>query len=85
MLHAMSKNQKYSSNEAIVEVLRMLEESDANNKDAIDEKLDYLDGNDLGNDGKFSFFLNWITQITLSYFNVMKMFMGDKFFMLLFC
>ena len=85
MLHAMSKNQKYSSNEAIVEVLRMLEESDANNKDAIDEKLDYLDGNDLGNDGKFSFFLNWITQITLSYFDVMKMFMGDKFFMLLFC
>ena len=61
MLHAMSKNQKYSSNEAIVEVLRMLEESDANNKDAIDEKLDYLDGNDLGNDGKFSFFLNRIT------------------------
>ena len=52
----MSKNQKYSSNEAIVEVLRMLEESDANNKDAIDEKLDYLDGNDFGNDGKFSFF-----------------------------
>ena len=85
MLQAMSKNQKYSSNEAIVEVLRMLEESDANNKDAIDEKLDYLDGNDLGNDGKFSFFLNWITQITLSYFDAMKMFMGDKFFILLFC